>query len=84
MAGKKKRSGRTKNPALNWRQWIKIFEYHGYEIITTSPHIIMKHPKNPLLASIPKHKEVKLGTMKSELRKAKLTRGDVFEALDNI
>ncbi len=84
MTRKKKRSSRKKTPVLNWKQWVEIFKYHGYEVLANSPHIIMKHPDNPLLASIPKHKEIKLGTMKAELRKAKLEKEDVIEALNNI
>ena len=84
MTRKKKRSSRMKTPVLGWKQWVKIFKYHGYIVLANAPHIIMKHPDNPLLVSIPKHKEIKLGTMKAELRKARLEKKDIFDALDNI
>jgi predicted RNA binding protein YcfA (HicA-like mRNA interferase family) len=44
----------------------------------------MKHPMKPLLVTIPKHKELKIGTMRSELKKAGLTIQDVVDALREI
>ena len=61
-------------PVLSGREAVKVFESFGWEVSRqSSSHIIMTKEDEMVTLSIPDHKEVAKGTLRSLLRSAGLT-----------
>ncbi len=61
-------------PKLSVRELVKVFEKLGWEIARQrGSHIIMSKKGHLATLSIPNHKEVAKGTLRSLIRSARLT-----------
>jgi predicted RNA binding protein YcfA (HicA-like mRNA interferase family) len=61
-------------PVLSGRDAVKVFESFGWRVARqSSSHIIMVRDDQPVTLSIPDHKEVAKGTLRSLIRSANLT-----------
>ncbi len=61
-------------PILKPQQVVKVFEQHGWEIVRQKgSHIIMVKKDNSMTLSIPKHKTVAKGTLRSLIQKSGLS-----------
>jgi len=61
-------------PRLSGREVVKVFEKLGWEIARQrGSHIIMSQKGHLATLSIPNHKEVAKGTLRSLIRSARLT-----------
>lgn len=61
-------------PVLSGKEIVKIFEIFGWEISRQrGSHIIMTKEGEIITLSIPNHKEVARGTLRSLIRSANLT-----------
>ena len=61
-------------PVLSGKEVVRIFESLGWEISRQrGTHIIMTKPGEIVTLSIPSHKEVARGTLRSLIRSANLT-----------
>ena len=61
-------------PKLSGREVVKVFEKLGWEIARQrGSHIIMSQEGHLATLSIPNHKEVAKGTLRSLIRSARLT-----------
>ena len=61
-------------PRLSGREVVKIFESLGWEKARqSSSHIILVREGHPATLSVPDHKEVATGTLRSLIRSANLT-----------
>ena len=72
----------TKLPSLSGREAVKAFDKLGYEEdLQTGSHIILRHRKPPhRRLTIPDHRQIAKGTLRSILREAGVT-VDEFAAL---
>ncbi len=69
-------------PVLSGRDVIKAFKSFGWEISRQSgSHIVLTKPGNIVTLSIPDHKEVAKGTLRSLIRAANLTVDEFVAAL---
>lgn len=61
-------------PVLSGREVVRIFESLGWEVVRqTGSHIIMVKDEEPVTLSVPDHREVAKGTLRSLIRTAGLT-----------
>ncbi len=61
-------------PVLSGRKVVRVFENLGWEVVRQAgSHIIMVKGKNPVTLSVPNHREVAKGTLRSLIRSAGLT-----------
>ena len=61
-------------PVLSGREVVKVFRLFGWEVARqSSSHIIMTKEGEIVTLSIPDHKEVAKGTLRSLIRAANLT-----------
>ena len=61
-------------PRLSGREVVKIFESLGWETARqSSSHMILVREGHPATLSVPDHKEVATGTLRSLIRSANLT-----------
>jgi predicted RNA binding protein YcfA (HicA-like mRNA interferase family) len=61
-------------PVMSGREVVRAFEKHGWEIVRQrGSHIIMVKAGQNVTLSIPDHKEVARGTLRSLIRSAGLT-----------
>jgi len=61
-------------PRLSGREVVKVFESFGWEKARqSSSHIILVREGHPATLSVPDHKEVATGTLRSLIRSANLT-----------
>lgn len=61
-------------PVLSGREVVKVFESFGWEVARQSgSHIIMTKEGELVTLSVPDHKEVAKGTLRSLIRAANLT-----------
>jgi predicted RNA binding protein YcfA (HicA-like mRNA interferase family) len=61
-------------PVLSGREVVKVFESFGWEVARQSgSHIIMTKDGEVVTLSVPDHKEVAKGTLRSLIRAANLT-----------
>jgi predicted RNA binding protein YcfA (HicA-like mRNA interferase family) len=68
-------------PRLNGTEVVKVFERFGWEVVRRrSSHIIMVKEGHIATLSIPDHKEVAQGILRSLIRSAGLTVGEFIEA----
>jgi predicted RNA binding protein YcfA (HicA-like mRNA interferase family) len=59
---------------ISGRKLVKVFSKFGWrEVRRNSSHIILVKPENIVTLSIPDHKEVAIGTLRSLLRSADIT-----------
>jgi predicted RNA binding protein YcfA (HicA-like mRNA interferase family) len=69
-------------PSLNWRDVVKAFRSFGWSVVRqSSSHIIMVREGEIVSLSIPKHKRVAKGTLRSLIRSANLTVAEFVAAL---
>jgi predicted RNA binding protein YcfA (HicA-like mRNA interferase family) len=68
-------------PALSGREIVRIFETFGWRVARQSgSHIVMVKSGEMVTLSIPDHKEVAKGTLRSLIRAAGLTVADFIAA----
>ncbi len=61
-------------PVLRGREVVRIFESFGWEVVRqTGSHIILIKDNQPITLSVPDHREVAKGTLRSLIRNAELT-----------
>jgi predicted RNA binding protein YcfA (HicA-like mRNA interferase family) len=61
-------------PVMSGREVVRVFESLGWEAVRqTGSHIIMTKDKEPATLSVPEHREVAKGTLRSLIRTAGLT-----------
>jgi predicted RNA binding protein YcfA (HicA-like mRNA interferase family) len=61
-------------PVLSGREVVGIFESFGWGVVRqTGSHIIMVKDDEPITLSVPDHREVAKGTLRSLIRSAGLT-----------
>ena len=61
-------------PDLNGREVVRVFERFGWNVVRqSSSHIIMTKDGEIATLSVPDHKEVAKGTLRSLIRAANLT-----------
>lgn len=73
-----------KLPVLSGRQVVGVFMSFGWSVARqSSSHIIMVHPDQPVTLSVPDHKEVAKGTLRSLIRSAGLTVAQFVAALSS-
>ena len=69
-------------PRLSGREVVKAFGRLGWEQARqTESHVIMVREGHPATLSVPDHKEVTLGTLRSLIRSAGLTVDEFVEAV---
>ena len=61
-------------PVLSGREVVRVFEHFGWQVARqASSHIVMTKPGEVVTLSVPDHKEVARGTLRSLIRNANLT-----------
>jgi predicted RNA binding protein YcfA (HicA-like mRNA interferase family) len=69
-------------PVLSGREAVKVFRSFGWEVSRqSSSHIIMTKDGETVTLSIPDHKEVAKGTLRSLVRAANLTVDEFVAAI---
>ncbi|MGI8408378.1 MAG: type II toxin-antitoxin system HicA family toxin [Pyrinomonadaceae bacterium] len=69
-------------PNLSGKEVVKVFESLGWEFIRQSgSHIVMTKDDEIASLSIPNHKEVAKGTLRSLIRAANLTADEFIKAI---
>lgn len=68
-------------PILNGREVVRVFESFGWRVVRqSSSHIIMTKEGEIATLSVPDHKEVAKGTLRSLIRAANLTIDEFVKA----
>ena len=68
-------------PRLSGKEVVKVFERFGWEVVRRrSSHIIMVKEGHMATLSVPDHKEVAQGTLRSLIRSAGITVTEFTEA----
>ena len=60
-------------PVISGRQAVRAFERAGWSIARQRNHIVLIKPGVPVNLSIPDHKQLDRGLLRSQIRKANLT-----------
>ncbi len=61
-------------PTLRGRDAVRVFQHLGWQVVRqSSSHIIMVREGSPATLSIPDHREVAKGTLRSLIRAANLS-----------
>jgi predicted RNA binding protein YcfA (HicA-like mRNA interferase family) len=69
-------------PSLSGKDVVRVFEAFGWEVARQrSSHIIMIKEGEMVTLSIPDHKEVAKGTLRSLIRSANITVGEFLSAI---
>jgi predicted RNA binding protein YcfA (HicA-like mRNA interferase family) len=69
-------------PVLNGQEVVRVFESFGWSVARQkSSHIIMTKEGEVVTLSIPNHKEVARGTLRSLIRSANLTVDEFVQAI---
>jgi predicted RNA binding protein YcfA (HicA-like mRNA interferase family) len=69
-------------PILSGSQTVKIFEKFGWEVSRQrGSHIIMTKPGEIITLSVPNHREIAKGTLRSLIRSANLTTEEFINKL---
>ena len=69
-------------PVLNGQEVVRVFESFGWSVARQrSSHIILTKEGETATLSIPNHKEVARGTLRSLIRAANLTVDEFVEAI---
>jgi len=70
-------------PLISGREVVKVFESLGWSHIRQSgSHMILVRPNHPATLSVPDHKEVAKGTLRSLIRTAGLTVDEFVDAVN--
>jgi predicted RNA binding protein YcfA (HicA-like mRNA interferase family) len=73
----------AKVPRLSGRKVARVFESLGWtKARQSSSHIILVREGHPATLSVPDHKEVAKGTLRSLIRSASLTVEEFVDAMD--
>ena len=68
-------------PRLSGREVVQVFEFLGWEKVRQSgSHVILVREGHSATLSVPDHKEVATGTLRSLIRRADLTVAEFVEA----
>ena len=68
-------------PVMSGREVVRVFESLSWEVVRqTGSHIIMVKDEEPVTLSVPDHREVAKGTLRSLIRTAGLTVGEFVAA----
>ena len=69
-------------PVLSGQEVVRVFEFFGWSVARQkSSHIIMTKEGEIVTLSIPNHKEVARGTLRSLIRSANLTVDEFVKAI---
>ena len=69
-------------PALSGQEVVRVFESFGWNVARQrGSHIVMTKPGEIVTLSIPNHKEVAKGTLRSLIRSANLTVNEFVAAI---
>ncbi|MBI4283011.1 MAG: type II toxin-antitoxin system HicA family toxin [Chloroflexi bacterium] len=61
-------------PAVSGREMVRVFERAGWQVARREgSHIILTKAEVPAILSVPDHREVRRGTLRSLIRKAGLS-----------
>lgn len=72
-------------PALSGREVVRVFEHLGWRVARQrGSHIILIKPDHIATLSVPDHKEVAKGTLRSLIRAADLTISDFLEVAKDL
>ncbi len=72
-------------PVVSGREAVKVFESLGWEVARQrSSHMILVRPSAIETLSVPDHREVAKGTLRSLIRAAGITVDEFQEALKNV
>lgn len=64
-------------PALTWQQVVRALERSGFKFDRQrGSHMVYYHPETNHTVVVPKHREIKAGTLREILREANLSRED--------
>ncbi len=67
-------------PVLSGRQVVRVFQKFGWEVVRQKgSHIIMVKPGEIVTLSVPNHREVARGTLRSLIREAGLTAAEFLK-----
>ena len=70
-------------PRISGREAIRVFESFGWSRVRQSgSHMILVREGHPATLSVPDHKEVAKGTLRSLIRSARITVDDFVDAMD--
>jgi predicted RNA binding protein YcfA (HicA-like mRNA interferase family) len=71
-------------PVVSGREVVRVFESFGWnKARQTGSHIILIKPEHSATLSVPDHREVARGTLRSLIRQAGLTVDEFIEAAKN-
>ena len=69
-------------PQLSGRDVVRVFESIGWQVARQKgSHIILTKPGHTATLSVPDHKEIAKGTLRSLIRAAELTVSEFLEAM---
>ena len=69
-------------PPLSGRDVVRVFESIGWQVARQKgSHIILTKPGHTATLSVPDHKEIAKGTLRSLIRAAELTVAEFLEAM---
>jgi predicted RNA binding protein YcfA (HicA-like mRNA interferase family) len=72
-------------PTLSGREVVRVFEQFGWEVARQrGSHIILTKEGHIATLSVPNHKEVAKGTLRSLIRSARLNVSEFVDALQGI
>jgi len=72
-------------PVLSGEDVVKVFEHFGWEAVRRrGSHIIMVKEGHMATLSVPDHREVARGTLRSLVRAAGLTPDEFVEGVDSV
>ena len=70
-------------PRISGREVVRVFESLGWSHVRQSgSHMILVREGHPATLSVPDHKEVARGTLRSLIRSAGITVNDFVDAMD--
>lgn len=69
-------------PSLNWQQVVRALERAGFVFDRQrGSHMVYYHPETNRTVVVPRHQEIKTGTLREILREANLTREEFRKLL---
>jgi predicted RNA binding protein YcfA (HicA-like mRNA interferase family) len=72
-------------PTLRGRDVVRVLQRFGWQVVRqSSSHIIMVHEGSSVTLSIPDHREVAKGTLRSLIRAAQLSLVEFVAAVQNL
>ena len=72
----------NKLPVLSGRECVRILKKYGFELRRQKgSHIILKHPSSGITLTIPDHKTLDRGTLRSVIRQSGLSLEQFFKYL---